>query len=100
MPDDFRVSITDAAGKNAYPIASFTWMLIPANIPDANKSKAIHAFLSWMLTDGQKVAPTLDFAPLPKPVVEKELKQLSSLASLAGAAAHASVLDPITKGAH
>jgi phosphate transport system substrate-binding protein len=100
MPDDFRVSITDAAGKNAYPISSFTWMLIPASISDANKSKAIHAFLSWMLTDGQKIAPTLDFAPLPKPVVDKELKQLSSLASLAGSAAHASVLNPIKKGAH
>jgi phosphate transport system substrate-binding protein len=85
MPDDFRVSITDAAGKNAYPIASFTWMLIPANIPDANKSKAIHAFLGWMLTEGQKIAPTLDFAPLPKPVVEKEQKQLASFEGSAGA---------------
>jgi phosphate transport system substrate-binding protein len=80
MPDDFRVSITNAAGKNAYPIASFTWMLIPANIPDAAKSKAIHDFLGWMLADGQKVAPALDFAPLPKAVVEKEQKQLASLA--------------------
>jgi len=79
MPDDFRVSITNASGKNAYPIASFTWMLIPGNIADANKAKAIHAFLAWMLSDGQKIAPTLDFAPLPKPVVEKEQKQLAML---------------------
>jgi phosphate transport system substrate-binding protein len=79
MPDDFRVSITNAAGKNAYPIASFTWMLIPANIPDAAKSKAIHDFLGWMLTDGQKIASTLDFAPLPKAVVEKEQKQLAGV---------------------
>ena len=79
MPDDFRVSITNSAGKTAYPIASFTWMLIPGNIPDANKAKAIHAFLAWMLTDGQKIAPSLDFAPLPKPVVEKEQKQLAML---------------------
>jgi len=79
MPDDFRVSITNAAGKNAYPISSFTWMLIPADIPDANKAKAIHAFLGWMLTEGQKIAPTLDFAPLPKPVVDKEQKQLAML---------------------
>jgi phosphate transport system substrate-binding protein len=86
MPDDFRVSITDAAGKNAYPISSFTWLLIPANIPDANKSKAIHAFLGWMLTDGQKIAPTLDFAPLPKPVVEKEQKQLAALEGSASTA--------------
>jgi len=79
MPDDFRVSITDASGKGAYPISSFTWMLIPGDIPDANKAKAIHAFLAWMLTDGQKIAPSLDFAPLPKPVVEKEQKQLAML---------------------
>jgi phosphate transport system substrate-binding protein len=85
MPDDFRVSITNASGKNAYPIASFTWMLIPANIPDANKSKAIHAFLAWMLTDGQKIAPTLDFASLPAPVVAKEQKQLASLEGSAAA---------------
>jgi phosphate transport system substrate-binding protein len=79
MPDDFRVSITDPDGPTAYPLASFTWMLIPANIPDANKAKAIHAFLGWMLTDGQKAAPALNFAPLPAPVVEKEQKQLASL---------------------
>lgn len=79
MPDDFRVSITDASGSNAYPISSFTWMLIPAKIPDAAKSKEVHAFLQWMLTEGQKVAPALDFAPLPKPVVEKEEKQLAAM---------------------
>ena len=98
MPDDFRVSITDAAGRNAYPIASFTWMLIPANIPDANKSKAIHAFLAWMLTEGQKVAPTLDFAALPKPVVEKEQKQLAALDGSAAAPGSAST--PKKKGAN
>jgi phosphate transport system substrate-binding protein len=87
MPDDFRVSITNASGKNAYPIASFTWMLIPANIPDANKAKAIHAFLAWMLTDGQKIAPTLDFAALPAPVIAKEQKQLASLGGSAAAPA-------------
>jgi phosphate transport system substrate-binding protein len=97
MPDDFRVSITDADGKNAYPISSFTWMLIPASIPDANKSKAIHAFLGWMLTDGQKIAPTLDFAPLPKPVIEKEQKQL---ALIEGSAAPSSASTPKKKGAN
>jgi phosphate transport system substrate-binding protein len=79
MPDDFRVSITDAPGKKAYPISSFTWMLIPAKIADPAKAKQIHAFLQWMLTEGQKAAPALAFAPLPKPVVEKELKQLASM---------------------
>jgi phosphate transport system substrate-binding protein len=89
MPDDFRVSITNASGKTAYPISSFTWMLIPANIPDANKAKTIHAFLAWMLTDGQKIAPSLDFAPLPAPVVQKEQKQLAMLEAGGGPGANA-----------
>jgi phosphate transport system substrate-binding protein len=79
MPDDFRVSITNAPGKKAYPISSFTWMLIPARISDPAKAKQIHAFLAWMLTEGQKSAPALAFAPLPKPVVAKEQKQLAML---------------------
>jgi phosphate transport system substrate-binding protein len=79
MPDDFRVSITNAPGKQAYPISSFTWMLIPAKISDSAKAKEIHAFLEWMLTEGQKAAPALQFAPLPKPMVTKEQKQLAML---------------------
>ena len=77
MPADFRVSITDAPGKEAYPICSFTWLLIPSQIPDAKKAQTIKGFLQWMLTDGQKVAPTLDYAPLPKEVVAKEMKQIA-----------------------
>jgi phosphate transport system substrate-binding protein len=77
MPDDFRVSITNAPGKKAYPISSFTWLLIPAQIPDAGKSKSMKAFLQWMLADGQKIAPTLDYASLPKEVVAKETKQIA-----------------------
>jgi phosphate transport system substrate-binding protein len=79
MPDDFRVSITNAAGKNAYPISTFTWMLIPSQISDANKSKAIKAFLEWMLADGQKNVASLTYAPLPKEVVAKEVKQIAML---------------------
>jgi phosphate transport system substrate-binding protein len=79
MPPDFRVSITNAPGKDAYPISSFTWLLIPEKIPDPAKDKVVHEFLQWMLTKGQEAAPTLDFAPLPKPVVDKELKQLNLL---------------------
>jgi phosphate transport system substrate-binding protein len=90
MPDDFRVSISNASGKNAYPISSFTWMLIPAQIPDAGKAKAVKDFLAWMLGEGQKVAPTLFFAPLPKAVVAKEEKQLALL----GGAGHASAAKP------
>jgi phosphate transport system substrate-binding protein len=77
MPDDFRVSIANAAGKNAYPISTFTWMLIPTQIPDAAKAKAIRGFLQWMLTDGQKDCASLDYAPLPKLVVAKEEKQIA-----------------------
>lgn len=85
MPEDFRVSITNAPGKKAYPISSFTWMLIPAKISDPAKAKQIHAFLSWMLTEGQKSAPALAFAPLPKPVVVKEQKQLAAIELPGGA---------------
>jgi phosphate transport system substrate-binding protein len=79
MPADFRVSITNAPGNDAYPISSFTWLLIPAQIPDAGKATAIRDFLKWMLADGQKIAPTLDYAPLPKEIVAREEKQISEI---------------------
>lgn len=77
MPADFRVSIVNQMGKDVYPISTFTWMLIPTQIPDAAKAKAITGFLRWMLTDGQKDAASLDYAPLPKAVVAKEEKQIA-----------------------
>jgi phosphate transport system substrate-binding protein len=77
MPDDFRVSITDAPGPNAYPISSFTWLLIPAKIDDATKRDTIKAFLKWMLSDGQNYAEPLTYAKLPKEVVTKEMKAIS-----------------------
>lgn len=76
MPDDFRVSITNASGANAYPISSFTWLLIPSHIPDATKRDDIKGFLKWMMADGQKETEALAYAPLPKAVVAKETKQL------------------------
>ena len=79
MPDDFRVSITDPAGKTAYPIASFTWLLVPARIEDAAKRKVIVDFRHWMLKEGQKQAEPLAYAPLPKEVVAKELKAISEV---------------------
>jgi phosphate transport system substrate-binding protein len=79
MPDDFRVSITNAPGKNAYPISSFTWLLIPSHIPDAAKAKTIKAFLQWMLADGQKYAAGLSYASLPKEVIAKEVKQIAKI---------------------
>jgi phosphate transport system substrate-binding protein len=77
MPDDFRVSITNAPGATSYPVASFTWLLIPAHIEDAAKRDAIKDFLKWMLTEGQKYTEGLTYAPLPKPVIEKEQKAIS-----------------------
>ena len=79
MPDDFRVSITNAPGKEAYPISSFTWLLIPAKIEDPAKKKVITDFLKWMLSDGQNMTESLLFAKLPKSVVAKELKAISAI---------------------
>src|SRR5271154_724447 len=77
IPDDFRVSITNAPGAGAYPISSFTWLLIPSQIPDATKREAIKGFLKWMLADGQNYNEGLSYARLPKPVLVKELKAVS-----------------------
>jgi phosphate transport system substrate-binding protein len=77
MPPDFRVSITNAPGAQSYPISSFTWLLIPAQIQDASKRDAIKNFLKWMLTDGQKYNEGLTYAQLPKDVVAKELQAIS-----------------------
>ena len=77
MPADFRVSITNAPGKGAYPISSFTWLLVPVHIPDAKKAAALKGFIQWMLTDGQKECAGMYYAPLPKAVVALELKQLA-----------------------
>jgi phosphate transport system substrate-binding protein len=72
MPADFRVSITNAPGKDAYPISSFTWLLIPAQSKDAAKGRILADFLNWMVTDGQKMTAGLSYAPLPESVVQKE----------------------------
>jgi phosphate transport system substrate-binding protein len=72
MPPDFRVSITNAPGKDAYPISSFTWLLIPEQSKDAAKGKILADFLNWMITDGQKMTAALSYAPLPDAVVQKE----------------------------
>jgi phosphate transport system substrate-binding protein len=77
MPGDFRVSITNAPGKKAYPISTFTWLLIPSHFDNAKKREAIKGFLAWMLTTGQKDAAGLSYAPLPKAVVAKEQKQIA-----------------------
>jgi len=71
MPADFRVSITNPPGRDAYPIASFTWLLIPEKAKDPNRGKIISDFLNWMLDEGQKMTSALTYAPLPTSVAEK-----------------------------
>jgi phosphate transport system substrate-binding protein len=79
MPPDFRVSITDAPGKDAYPISSFTWLLIPQQSKDAAKGKILADFLNWMATDGQKMTAALSYAPLPESVVQKEKETIKQV---------------------
>ena len=79
MPEDFRVSITNAPGKNAYPISSFTWLLIPEKFKDAAKRDTIKNFVKWAITDGQSEVESLSYAKLPKEVVDKELKALNKV---------------------
>jgi len=79
VPDDFRVSITNAPGENSYPISTFTWLLIPSQIPDSAKAKALRGFLQWMLTDGQKFATDLSYAPLPAQVAQKAMAQIGQV---------------------
>ena len=66
IPDDYRVSITNSPNKDAYPIATFTWLLIPTKPSDPNKGKIIKDFLNWMIDDGEKMVETLSYAPLPQ----------------------------------
>jgi len=79
MPADFRVSITNAPGKDAYPISSFTWLLIPEQSKDAAKGKILVDFLNWMVTEGQKMTAALSYAPLPDAVVQKEKEAIKQV---------------------
>jgi phosphate transport system substrate-binding protein len=79
MPDDFRVSITDAPGDSTYPISTFTWFLIPSKIADTAKRAAIVGFLNWMLADGQSNCADLGYAPLPAEVVAKEKNAIAKI---------------------
>ncbi len=79
MPKDFRVSITNAPGKGVYPISSFTWLLLLENPGDKAKSKVMVDFVKWSLTEGQKYAKDLGYAPLPANVVQLELEALKRI---------------------
>ncbi len=85
MPDDFRVSITNAPGAQAYPISGMTWLLVYEKQKDAEKGKKLVQFLSWMLRDGQKDAPELHYAPLPSSVVTKEEQAIRRIVTTDGA---------------
>jgi len=79
LPDDYRVSITDAPGPNAYPISAFTYLLVYQDQPDAAKGEALVRFLWWAVHDGQKLAAPLDYAPLPSTAVHKVEQTLAKL---------------------
>ena len=79
MPPDFRVSITNPPGKDAYPIASFTWLLLYENPQDKAQSKVMVDFMKWALTEGQKFARDMGYAPLPPALVEMEMKALQKI---------------------
>ncbi len=79
MPADYRVSITNAPGANAYPISSFTYMLIPAKSADPAKGKVLKDLLSWIVKSGEGEVSSLSYAPLPPSVAEKVLKTVYSL---------------------
>jgi len=87
MPEDFRISITDAPGEEAYPISSFTWMLIPSVIIDSAKRTAIINFLQWGLTKGQDYLEPLSYARLPGAVIAKEEKAIGRIKSSSGSEA-------------
>jgi phosphate transport system substrate-binding protein len=79
MPVDYRVSITNSPAKDAYPIASFTWLLIPQQSKDANKGRILREFVEWMATGGQKMTEQLSYAPLPQDVAQKILATAKSI---------------------
>jgi phosphate transport system substrate-binding protein len=79
MPPDFRVSITNSPGKDAYPISSFTWLLVPVQSKNPANGKILVDFVNWMLTDGQSMTSALAYAPLPENVAAKEKEAIKQV---------------------
>ncbi len=79
IPDDFRFSMTNAPGKDAYPIAGATWLLVYEQQKDAMKGKKLVEFLKWAMKDGEKMARDLQYAPLPEKVQERVLKRVDEI---------------------
>lgn len=79
MKDDFRVSMTNAPGKESYPIASFTWLYVPVSGQSPERSRALRQFLEWALGEGQEVAKNQGYAPLPSGVAEKARAKVKAI---------------------
>ncbi len=79
VPDDFRFSMTNAPGKDAYPIAGATWLLVYQQQKDATKGKKLVEFLKWAEKDGEKTAKDLDYAPLPDALQQRVLKRIEEI---------------------
>ncbi len=79
IPDDFRFSMTNAPGENAYPIAGATWLLVYQQQKDATKGKKLVEFLKWAQKDGEKMAKDLDYAPLPEELQQRVLKRIDEI---------------------
>jgi len=79
MPADYRISITNAAGADSYPISSFTWLLIPTHSTDPAKGKALADFLGWMLDHGEAEAAAMTYAPLPNQVQDMVRKSIANV---------------------
>ncbi len=79
MPEDFRVSLADAAGKESYPLVSFTWIYVPTSGLDPERARALKDFWTWALSDGQEIASRLGYTVLPPTVASKAEQALNSI---------------------
>lgn len=79
IPDDFRFSMVNAPGEKAYPIAGVSWVLVYAKAGDTDNGAKLVAFLKWAITEGQKISPSLDYAPLPDSLQQRELSLLNTI---------------------
>jgi phosphate transport system substrate-binding protein len=79
IPDDFNLSLTNAPGRDAYPISTLTWLVVPAHEANGDKREAVKRFLQWALTSGQRQTMGLGYVPLPKPLVEAELRAVAAM---------------------
>jgi phosphate transport system substrate-binding protein len=79
IPDDFRFSMVNAPGEKAYPIAGVSWVLVYQQPKNADTAKKLVEFLKWAVTEGQKLSPDLDYAPLPESVQSRELELIGTI---------------------